>query len=216
MNMIKRRRWILTGALLFLTTTQTVDAQDHAGKATLLENFLYKLGQRYPVQFTLEWCNKTEHTFRPAYIDVSQVKLDANDSTQQIVDKLNRGVEAYRFARNEKNPRVVHVIEKRLDTLKGYALKKKLSLDFEGTPHQLNRKLHALFPAVKLREHGDWREAGDDDMSQITLHADNLPVRDILTNGSDWKSYGPIIWRAETKLDTKNAIVQFRGALRKN
>lgn len=176
-----------------------------------LEDYLYRVGNDHGIRFTTEFVVSTSRRGELQQVDASNVEIAEDLSAAALTEKLNQNFPKFRFVASKHDSRILHVIDKRLDQFESYALAQKMTFKFAGTPHGMIRKLHESIANIGPRESGSFRQAFDDDDSQIEVNGQKQEVRNLLTSGSKWGRYGPLIWRAETALDTEKTIVQFYG-----
>lgn len=181
-----------------------------------LHDYLTGLGKNFPCHFTIEQVRGERPPLkgeRLPQIDEAKVADLKAASVKDLAAELSEKIDEFNFIQNEKNGRVIHVIEKRLSELESYAIQRKIDLEFSGTPHGLNRALGEKLPSIGPKTSGDFRQVFDDNRTKISVDAKDQVVRDILTDCSSWEGYHPLLWRAETALDTGETTVQFYGAL---
>ncbi len=203
-------------SLLVATPLSAQEARPDRDKRVNVADYLYQVGEKYGVQFTFEFVNKKHNVHELQQLDPTRVELTEGLSAAALTRQLNESFAKFRFVASDASPKIVHVIDKRLDQVKDYAIEQKATIQFSGTPHQLVRKLHESIPSIGVSQGGSFRQAFDDDFSQITVDRQNQPVRNLLTSGSKWDTYGPRIWIAVTPLDTHKTVVQFYGPKRNN
>lgn len=218
-NLLRENRWhsFLLAVVLAVITSGSLPADEPglAGanhkKMVNIEDYLFVVGRDHKLRFTFELVNRKRGETELHQIDVANVEIPQEIATPELIRLLNESFPAFRFVASKHDPQVVHAIDKRLDQLSGYALSQKATLKFSGTPQGLVRKLHESIPHLGPRESGSFRQAFDDDSSQIKVEGKQEELRQLLTSGGKWEKYGPCIWISQTALDTKMSIVQFYG-----
>lgn len=176
-----------------------------------LDSFAVLAAKKYSCKFTIEQVNGTMNRYRPVKIQADAVTDLEADSVRGLVSQLNERVDGFRFVQNEKNPQVVHIIEDRLSEVESYAIDQRISIEFSGTPDRLLFALGEILPNAKPRTGGDIKQVYGDNVTKVKSNSKDQKVRDILTDCSSWKEERPIIWRAETALDTQATVMEYHG-----
>ncbi len=112
---------------------------------------------------------------------------------------------AYSFERDQGQRDVIHIVDRRLIGLKGYALEKKVDLEFAGNLMQLCWTLHRrIGNMVPQRFFAIGSPGWGDYTTEICLSVKDRTVRGLLTEAVPVKCYNLTIWTAITELTDVN------------
>jgi hypothetical protein len=175
---------------------------------------LTRLGDKHDIYFTIEsGYTAGEPVNRLESILIRESSLAGSD-IQQKLSAIRKEAPDFTYEIVSGNPRIIHIIDSRLASLKSYGLLSTVKrLDFSGRVDELITFLSKQNIPVTLQNFGDIREMREWDMKTLVkVKADGLRVRDVLSNFIPLNRSGRILWIARTKLE-QGAVsqVQFRG-----
>ena len=180
----------------------------------LVKDFLVQLGNDHNRYFTIEegW-NEGEsmNAMEAHWIETST----EHAGLEQELAHLRQTVPNFTYEIDRANPQVVHIIDARLEQKKDYALEHVVhNIDFKGTAQDLVIALNKLgipiSPPYTSATNESFSNGG-----QVSIRAENLKVRDVLTNsirteGRDRR----ILWIARSKLERgERASIYFYGGV---
>ncbi len=120
--------------------------------------------------------------------------------------KQSKKLAALSFEKDKRQPDVIHVVDRRLIGLRGYALDKKLNLEFAGDVRQLcwtlQRRIGNLAPASGGS--GSAELGWSDFATEICLSEKDRQVRGLLTDAVAVKCYNWSLWKATTDLNERH------------
>jgi hypothetical protein len=132
-----------------------------------------------------------------------------NANLIKILDDMSRVVPNFTYRLDSRNPRIIHVIDRRLAGQPGYSLDNLLDhIDFSGPVYGLIRAIadkNSQISAVQTP--GPYDLLDVDLQSSINLHAESLSARDALSEIAPVKGEGGILWMAGTRLGGNNPTV---------
>lgn len=201
---------LLFQPLATLGQTKQIKTADVIGKV-YWQTYLYYVCVRNDGHCTLEVSyhpDEDPFLYRPYIRDDSEPR-----SLEESIAKLSREVPGFEFRRNERNPKIIHAIDKRLLKLDDYDLDEEVDFEYSGVLGELSRALQRKLPAIGPKTSGLVGEVFDDHVTETEVRAKGETVRQILTEAAPPKGYGPILWRAETTISEGEAktTVQFYG-----
>ncbi|NQT12110.1 MAG: hypothetical protein HQ582_05150 [Planctomycetes bacterium] len=175
--------------------------------------YLRLAGERLECHFTLEMFYPPKFGEEPIYRLFIDDDPDVK-SVDALLKKLSKDVKPMAFVRHVDNPSVIHVIDKRLLGLKGYAIEKKATVKYRGTVDMLTAELYKLLgKTINRKRSGGMRDVFDDHVTVVSVNAKNRRVREVLTDCVPLEGYHTVLWRAETRtVDGKpHTTVQYFG-----
>jgi len=205
-------RSILTPTILSLALLGTQAIADDVPAKLPWQAFLNVAGSKSDCQFTFELATPAPKQKHP---NDEWIKIDpAFASIDDLVKTMSTKLYWMSLSIDERHPRVIHVIDKRLTALKRYSLEEVIDVDFVGTPEGLGWFLNRQLPLLQSKNAGDWRQMFNDDWTDIAVSARHQKVRRILTDAVPRACYNSVLWRAESDLDAGNipaTTIQFYG-----
>ena len=178
------------------------------------QSYVRLAGERLGCHFTLEMFYPPKFGSEPIY----RLFIDDDPNVKSVdalLKKLSKDVKPMAFVRCVDNPSVIHVIDKRLLGLKGYAIEKKVTVKYRGTVDMLTAELYKLLgKRINRKGIGGMRDVFDDHVTVVSVNAKDRRVREVLTDCLPLKGYHTVLWRAETRtVDGKPyTTVQYFGA----
>jgi hypothetical protein len=132
-----------------------------------------------------------------------------NASLTKILDEMSRVVPNFTYRLDSRNPRIIHVIDRRLAGQQRYSLDNLLDrIDFSGPVYGLIRAIaDKNGPISAVQTPGPYDLVDVDLSSNISLHAESLSARDALSEITPAKGEGGILWMAGTQLGDNNPTV---------
>lgn len=172
------------------------------------------LGKAYECYFTIEECWVNEEAANAIEGCLTR-RPDGVSGLDREMNGLVRDIPQLSYAFDEDNPKVIHLIDNRLNNQEGYALSAIVQkVDFSGYIGDFVSSL-AAEGVLLARSPLTSNEPAD---VGTTVHASgrNLVVRRALTKFIPLEGRGPILWIARTKLGVgQSSHIQFYGAPRK-
>jgi hypothetical protein len=186
---------IVSVLLLLRITTATCFAEGDE-KEMHWQRYLSVVGDRIGYQFTIEVFEYRGD--EPNFLNALIIDDGSVQSLDALLKTMSKELPRFEIARNARHKHVLHVTERGLKNLHGYALNDTADLHYEGSIDGVARALHESLPALDRKSAGDWREMFDDHVTRVTINATDESVRDILTDCVPLERYGAILWRAQT------------------
>lgn len=179
-----------------------------------LSELLSELSETQNYFFTIEQASKEGEPMN--WLEAILVPKDSKEApVLQRLEELKRTVPNFTFEINEKNPRIIHVIDARLAQQKEYGLNTELNdIDFEGKTRDLVTAISNKGVAISPQ---NTFTVGVpmliDSTTVVRVKDENLKVRDALTNFIPLRGYNGIIWTATTKLGSgQTTFINFLGS----
>ncbi len=181
------------------THTRTQDAHTIS-----LMRELADLGQKFDRLFTVEKAIDVIGTVQS--IEMEHYRLAGpleNKDMKHDLDELCRLFPHFSYKIDEANPKIIHIIDRRLENLEGYALERTIkSIRFSGPAYALPAEIAKQGIPVALPESYDSGFFVIDTVTKVEMDAKNIKVRDALTdylllNDGRVRRF---IWTAETIL----------------
>ncbi len=183
-------------------------------KRISLLDLLYELSETQKYFFTIEQASKEGESMN--WLEAVLVPKDSKEaSVLQRLEELKRTVPNFTFQINEKNTRIIHVIDARLAKQEEYGLNAELNnIDFEGKTGDLVTAISNKGVAISPQNSFS---VGIpilvDETTLVHVKGEKLKVRDALTNFIPLRGYNGIIWTATTKLGSRQTtFINFRGS----
>lgn len=122
-------------------------------------------------------------------------------TSDALIKKLQKEQSTYSVIKDEENPRIIHLVDKRLFSQPKYYLNKKANIAYSGRlndlPDKIGQQLH--FDLAAKNEFAIGSESiVEDSTTQVAFDAKNLSIRSILTDYIPLKNYSRLLWRAQT------------------
>ncbi|HVA47140.1 MAG TPA: hypothetical protein VNH11_12300 [Pirellulales bacterium] len=155
------------------------------------------------LQFTYEIAG-----FPPANVGPADWLIDSSmrfASAADLIERLPKKLHWLAFELDATHPHVIHIIDKRLQGRNGYALEKKIDIDFAGTLDGLAWALHRRIGNLYGFRGAAIHDITTDYETETVVEARNKTVRQILTDAVPLRCYGPILWRARMATDGGDA-----------
>ena len=115
----------------------------------------------------------------------------------------------------ERDKTIIRIRDARLSEIAGYALTKKVSVEYEGTPYGLVKFLSTKDPLIRWpRVVVTGSPPGIDTTTPIKVAVTDTPIRDLLTDCIPLSvGYNRIIWSSYTagKTESPDVTVEFYG-----
>jgi len=198
--------YFLSIAILTAAENQSITNQQ---ELIMMQDFLFKVGDRFNCYFTIEVVNKNDGapTLHRSLIDarawiVSDPKVH---SINDLITVLSNRLANFAIITNNKNHKILHIIQKELYIRKDYVLNDVTTLKYRGSlGNSQNIGLGAAL-GQRLSDRIGPCTIGvlnntlfDDYSTLVMVDAKNSAVRDILTDFVPVQNYKRIIWLAET------------------
>jgi hypothetical protein len=170
-----------------------------------IADLLMELGEKKEILFTLEEPSGVQQAlsfFRfPRPPDVAELN--------SILDNMSRQVPNFSYERDPRNPRIIHVIDRRMAGQQGYALDAILDhIDFSGPLDRLVRAVSDKSGYISsILIPGPYPLLNVDLRSKVTLKADGITARDALSEIAPVEKKGGILWSAQTELGKKQPTI---------
>jgi hypothetical protein len=191
---------------------QEVDSRSAAasGQKITLPILLGRLGKNCDCVFTIEeaWTDGETSNAMEATFLRERVSLD---SPNQVMNQLTNIVPNFTYEVDSIDSRIIHIKDKRLAQVKGYALEQEMGpFEFQGP---LLKLVEAIATGVPIRPtYGGLIGEEIDRHTKVTVKGKSMRVRTALTNfiPLDQKPRGQILWTATTRLSQEVAITYVR------
>jgi len=182
-------------------------------KSTSLYYYLDQLGAAYDHYFTIEasWAEGEVTRWMESY------KLKRSPKKENLgleLEELRRLVPHFTYTIDQKNPKIIHIMDVRLTGIQGYGLESVLkSIDFTGTLPNLVNAISQQGISVSVGGSvftSDYRPL--DFGTEVHVKGEALKVRDALTHFIPLEGRGRVLWVARTKLGQQaTSSIQFYG-----
>ena len=185
----------------------------------LLGDYLETSGRKLGMHVTIEYGGSSLRAVTSVPLKTTRV-IDNGvpESIDDVVTKLRKELADVDVVRNVANPSVIHIIDSRLQTLRDYALDRRIDLTYTGLLSGLPEAIGKVTDgAVGPKRVFAVNESFGDYVTRVHLTASSKTVRDILTDCVRLHGYSVPIWNAMTwnnggKVDT---WIQYYGLARK-
>lgn len=198
---------VLSG--VFLVEQYSVSKSQHRqidGSGVPLRDVLREVGNTYDCQFTMEIGlisgDQTRSLAHAPALEVNSISQLRGKSLKEVLDLFQNTIPNFTYEVNAHNPKVIHILDTRLQKLNNYALDDTVSkFNFSGYVFDLINRLEERGVNVSSRWAGDTRELNASDNSiQIKVNSNRSSVRSILTDYLHLSERGRVLWIAETDL----------------
>jgi hypothetical protein len=186
----------VAGMLLLLQIMTATCFAEGDEKEMHWQRYLSVVGDRIGYQFTIEVFKYRGD--EPSFLNVLIIDDGSVQSLDALLKTMSKELPRFEIVRNARHKHVLHVIERGLKDLDGYALNDIADLQYKGPVDGVARALHENLPALDRKSAGDWREMFDDNVTSVRINATDESVRDILTDCLPLDRYGVLLWRAQT------------------
>lgn len=176
-----------------------------------VERFLFDAGDRCDCYFTIErWDERRDRRRGPSPFDTDLNDAEHLTEIEPLIEKLRGELKGVAIVRNQRNPKVIHLIEESLLKPEDYPVEQKTSVNYSGAianlPEALGRSIPGIeatagrnYPgAIILNLGGIPSDVFNDDLTQVKVAVENETVRNILTHCAPLQGYRRILWRATT------------------
>lgn len=178
-----------------------------------IETALTSVGDKVDVYFTIE-CDERQDT-RLFNLGSSLLNPPVNiSSVDDAIAYLAKELPQTVVIRDKKDRRIIHIIAASIIDEDAYAMNKKVSLAFNGTPTGLLESLTDR--GIQKSDVVVGEVIRTDNVSRLSIHADNLDARTILSAFLPLEGYCRLMWIAELRQvkEAKHVVyVQFNGPL---
>lgn len=194
--------WILASVSMLLFRVHGAQSltQSSENPARPLPAYLVMLGYEYDRFFTIEEAWESDN---PKSIQNHWLQRPAETGLQQELDRMVEIVPDFAYAIDQTNPRIIHVMDKRLAQQKGYALEAVTGhIDFKGKVKDLPAELHKQGIPISYPDYISLGGGETKDFTTVVhVTGEGLKVRDALSNfiPLDGRK-GKILWVARTQL----------------
>ena len=175
-----------------------------ADKPNSLKVFLMDLGKSYNCYFTIE-----EAWQEGGLMDGLQYKQvfhqNENIGLQRELDSLTRELREFDYEVNPINPKIIHIKDARLNKQSNYALDMSVSnINTQGNFFDLVTSINKQGIPIENIGVAALSDLNELDMkTKLSVKADNLKVRYVLSNFCDLKGRNRVIWTSRTKIGTQ-------------
>ncbi len=168
----------------------------------------YVMDWHYTLELDQEYDNKNH----PANIHWDRTLVRLED----FISEFNEKVQGYVALKHPKRDDCVHIVNSELLKDKTYSLNQRLTLQFEGPliclRQRLTKRLPDLITPTAYSIHLGW----DDEDTLVKIDANQMVVRDLVTDCLPIKDYEVILWRSSREphpsIPGKHYVpIQFRG-----
>jgi hypothetical protein len=186
---------------------------------------LHQLAEDHDCYFTIETAyteGESMNAFTSQLIKRTDKPSGVSNSEQlrlrltQICSTINN----FAFFTNTSNPRIIHLVDKRLVGQAGYAMDMVVTnISFVGKIPDLFERINSFGIPVSQQMSfgiGDPLHFAIDTTTVLNVKGTNLPVRDVISNFIDLQGYSRVVWVATTKIGhNEPSQITFRGPRRK-
>ena len=162
----------------------------------ILSQYLSENGDRFNCYFTIE----EPVPFHIYYPYEQKYVLDKPPvaSLGKLVEKLRKDLPDALIVPDSSNPKIIHIINKKLPATSGYPLDQLVTLSYQGGLDGLATAIGTQIKgAVELQLGGTTRDMLiGDTTTQVQVNVHELPVREVLTSAIPLTGYNRILWRA--------------------
>ena len=213
----------LVSAVLSIVTI----AQSRPDKETAevsLREALWQAAAENDCVFTLEYSYGDRYEYRGREFKLSEwmemvpVKpFDNHSSLQDYLRELTVSVPRFSFQIDQNNPRVIHIIDSRLKTVREYALAQTVKqASYDGLLHEFPDYLGGMGFRISSRRTSATTDTGNLSTT-VHLRRNNSTIRDLLTTAFPMDKRTPrILWTARTLISNNTTRVHFTPQLPKN
>lgn len=177
--------------------------------STPLVEYLVALGNKYHCFFTLEqgWDEQDIRNQLKLYrvenfgIDTTTLAI-RQGSVEEVLNELSSALPNFSYIINASNPKIIHIIDRRLQQQKNYGLNKALTnFHFQGTVYKLTEAINKEESLVAPTNMLDTYEAMTVDYkTPVQAEVTSLTIREVLSNFIKLKHHSPLLWIASTQL----------------
>lgn len=131
------------------------------------------------------------------------------ESPEALVAELTKRVGWLTAVKDARRPEIVHLVDEELLKLDGYALDRRVDIDYEGTPDGLVLSLEQEGRAGPRRNARTNEPFSRDHETHIMARAKGRPVREVLTDSISLDRTNAVLWHSRTYLrkgDSKTTI----------
>ena len=190
-----------SGALASILDQGAKDmAQRGETRSVPLSELLMKVGETYDRFFTIEEAWKTGESMNS--LEARLMRMSSESKTlEQELEQLRRSVPNLTYELDNRNPRIVHIIDARLAQTQGYGLESIIkNIDFAGSTSELVDSIGKQGIPV-LPQRALFTNEFQDYGTVMHVKGEGLRVRDALSNFIPLdERKGRILWIARTKL----------------
>lgn len=129
-------------------------------------------------------------------------------SIEALLEELQKRVPYLTAVRDQKRPEIIHLIDRELLKRDDYVLNQPVTIDYVGNPDGLIPAIAPQIAGIDPRRLVE--DVASDEVSKITVHARNAPLRSVLTDYVPLTVYSNVIWQARTWLKPDSAVTGFR------
>jgi len=179
----------------------------------MLGMYLVECGKKYDYYFTIEEI----YTGKVPINNVVGRLIEVDSKIETIegeIEHIKRSFTDLDVNMSEGNKRIIHIIERRTNAIKGYPLQKKINeISYSGVLGKLQKKIGEMIGGVKWRDYGIAGSVwGNTDLiTKVEINAKNISVRDLITDYVPIFKYWRIIWISTYDERTSIAEVRFLG-----
>jgi hypothetical protein len=175
-----------------------------------LVDFVIEAGATLNCRFTFEEIASTKS--RTSALEGAEVTPANVQSVAELVSKLKNDLEEVHVEAVTWNGQftLIRLIETSLVKKAGYALDLPVTMEFQGTLHNLIAALNKQLPAIGPVTMGGIPMDIEDYTTQTSIAVKRQPVRDVLTNAVPLRNYGPLLWVAKTRDQDGSAKTEVR------
>lgn len=165
-----------------------------------MKEYLGEIGRAYDCFFTIEetWTEATRSDITTNHVLPRPLQMKG---LKEELDYLSQVLPNFTYNVDKVNPRLIHIIDKRLTKQDGYSFERViLNINFKGKVNDLPSEIGRLGMTISspklldLREHKDFS-------TEVEIKGDRLKVRDALSNFVQLEGRrNRILWIARTKL----------------
>lgn len=136
-------------------------------------------------------------------------------TSNTLIKKLQMDQSIYSVLADDKNPHIIHLVDKTLGSLQRYALDQKSSITFSGRlsklPDEIGQKTHLGVVTKTTFLSNSWMVG--DCYTTVSLDAKNSTIRSILTDYIPLKNYYRYLWHGETSVYSDSCLtyISFYG-----
>ncbi len=193
---------LLAGILLCCQSAKMqagpIGAQKSSNSKSLL-GYLYQTSNMLNCYFTLEKNVLREPDALGRDIDIAYTKRPA--TVIAFVKNLQSLQTTYIVAIDQRNPRIIHLIDGHLATEKNYVLSQRVNFVYSGKLNGIPDKLGQEL-SNRIQKKNEFVNGAeiivDDNLTEVAVNAKNVPVRNILTDCVPLRNYDRLLWTAET------------------
>jgi hypothetical protein len=213
--------------------TQRAARIEQSPQPTSYRRDLYGIGAKLGCYFTVE-----TRAFVGMDVESQLDRVTTNElnvgSITALLPKLRGDLDAFTIRQDEKNPKIIHVIQTCLLEDKDYVLDKRITLAYRGSLMGYNKTdkrghveiSEGLVGAIAKKTGGlesgpvpvgSFGLLGGDTYTRVSVNATNETVRSVLTDSVPLANYRAVLWQAvATKEEGKVKVyVQFLGPKQK-